>query len=73
MSAGAGKTSLLCALAGKASYGRVTGRVYVNRRLDQLERYKKVRLTVLIFLLHPISCYWNTCDILAVVYLSVVH
>ena len=42
--AAAGKTSLLCALAGKASYGRVTGKVYVNGRLEQLERYKKARL-----------------------------
>lgn len=38
----AGKTSLLCALAGKASYGRVTGRVYINGCLDRLDRYKKV-------------------------------
>jgi ABC-type lipoprotein export system ATPase subunit len=44
VNAGTGKTSLLCALAGKASYGRVTGKVYVNGHLDQLKRYKKARL-----------------------------
>ncbi len=38
----AGKTSLLCALAGKATYGTVTGRIFVNGCLDRLDRYKKV-------------------------------
>lgn len=40
---GAGKTSLLNALAGKAdSYGVQTGVVLVNGRPDRLERYKRV-------------------------------
>lgn len=38
----AGKTSLLCALAGKVYYGTVTGRVFVNGCLDRLDRYKRV-------------------------------
>jgi hypothetical protein len=44
----AGKTSLLCALAGKASYGRVTGKVYINGCLDRLDRYKKVCVQLLV-------------------------
>ena len=39
----AGKTSLLCALAGKVYYGTVTGRVFVNGCVDRLDRYKRVR------------------------------
>lgn len=39
---GAGKTTLMCALAGKANYGSVTGTIQVNGRADRLERYKKV-------------------------------
>lgn len=43
LAAGAGKTSLLNALAGKAaSYGVQTGVVLVNGRPDRLERYKRV-------------------------------
>ena len=38
----AGKTSLLSALAGKASYGTVTKEcIYINGRRDCLERYHK--------------------------------
>ena len=36
---GAGKTTFLNTLAGKASYGRVTGEVLVNGVVDQLSNY----------------------------------
>ena len=36
---GAGKTTFLNTLAGKASYGRVTGEVLVNGHVDQLSNY----------------------------------
>ncbi len=39
---GAGKTSLLNTLAGKAPYGMVTGEVLVNGRPDNLGRWRKV-------------------------------
>ena len=39
---GAGKTTLLNTLAGKNSTGKVTGRVYINGRLDRLERYRRI-------------------------------
>lgn len=38
----AGKTTLMNALAGKASYGRVTGSIEVNGQPDSLGRYTKV-------------------------------
>ena len=37
-----GKTSLMSALAGKASYGTVTGSVTINGKPDKLLRYKRV-------------------------------
>ena len=37
-----GKTSLMSALAGKASYGTVTGSVTINGKADKLLRYKRV-------------------------------
>ncbi|KAA6416750.1 MAG: ABC transporter G family member 24-like [Trebouxia sp. A1-2] len=37
-----GKTSLMAALAGKASYGTVSGSVKVNGKADKLLRYKRV-------------------------------
>lgn len=41
--AGAGKSSLLAALSGKAAaYGVVTGSTLVNGRPDRLERYKSL-------------------------------
>ena len=38
----AGKTSLMSALAGKASYGTTSGDVCINGRPDKLLRYKRV-------------------------------
>ena len=38
----AGKTSLMAALAGKASYGTVSGSVKINGKADKLLRYKRV-------------------------------
>lgn len=41
--AGAGKSSLLAALSGKAAaYGLVTGATLVNGQPDRLERYKSL-------------------------------
>ena len=37
-----GKTSLMSALAGKASYGTVTGSITINGKPDKLLRYKRV-------------------------------
>lgn len=37
-----GKTSLMSALAGKASYGTTSGDVCINGRPDKLLRYKRV-------------------------------
>ena len=36
---GAGKTTFLNTLAGKASYGRITGEVLVNGEVDSLANY----------------------------------
>lgn len=39
---GAGKTSLLSALSGKATYGTVTGEIWINGRQEELTKYKKL-------------------------------
>eukprot|EP00656_Telonema_subtile_P015808 TRINITY_DN18314_c0_g1_i1.p1 TRINITY_DN18314_c0_g1~~TRINITY_DN18314_c0_g1_i1.p1 ORF type:complete len:1304 (+),score=237.06 TRINITY_DN18314_c0_g1_i1:313-4224(+) len=39
---GAGKTSLLSALAGKATYGKVSGDIKVNGQSEQLTRFNKL-------------------------------
>ena len=39
---GAGKSSLLSALAGRAPYGEVSGTVYINGKCRRLELYRRV-------------------------------
>ena len=58
-----GKTSLMSALAGKASYGTVTGSVTINGKADKLLRYKRVMGFVP--QVSPNDCCYQCCDTLA--------